>query len=101
MQLDRQALIDALPHADMRVLLMVLYHFTGDGKWLMPPYTPRRDVNLIAAEDAGFDDDMRAEICQAAADALLADTAPALPSPDEATLLTMMRHCLSEKVAGE
>jgi len=101
MQLDRQALIDALPHADMRVLLMVLYHFTGDGKWLMPPYTPRRDVNLIAAEDAGFDDDMRAEICQAAADALLADTAPALPSPDEATLLTMMRHCLSEKVAEE
>ena len=101
MQLDRQALIDALPHADMRVLLMVLYHFTGDGKWLMPSYMPRRDVNLIAAEDAGFDDDMRAEICQAAADALLADTAPALPSPDEATLLTMMRHCLSEKVAEE
>lgn len=101
MQLDRQALIDALPHADMRVLLMVLYHFTGDGKWLMPPYTPRRDVNLIAAEDAGFDDDLRAEICQAAADALLTDTAPALPNPDEATLLTMMRHCLSEKVAEE
>ena len=101
MQLDRQALIDALPHADMRVLFMVLYHFTGDGKWLMPSYMPRRDVNLIAAEDAGFDDDMRAEICQAAADALLADTAPALPSPDEATLLTMMRHCLSEKVAEE
>ena len=62
MPLDASILKKALPHADMRVLVMVLYHYTGDAKWLSEAYAPRRDVSLIADEAAGFDTLARAEI---------------------------------------
>ena len=45
---------DAVAEADLRVLLMCLVHLTGDTSWLEPPYRPRRDVRIIAAEDAGL-----------------------------------------------
>jgi 4-hydroxyacetophenone monooxygenase len=101
MRLDPAALKQALPDADMRVLLMVLYHYTADPKWLAPPFTPRRDVKLIADEDAGLSPEIQAEICAAALDILGADTPPAITAPDAPELLTMMRHCLSEKVAED
>ena len=101
MRLDPAALSAALPEADMRVLLMVLYHYTADPKWLAPPFTPRRDVNLIAAEDAGFTPEIQAEICDAALAVLSSDSAPAIATPNEPDLLTMMRHCLSENVAPD
>jgi len=101
MQLDREILAKALPLADMRVLVMVLYHYTGDEKWLSEAYMPRRDVSLIADEAAGFDAVTQAEICDAALAVLTADDAPHLSAPDEGTLLEMMRHCLNENVAAE
>jgi len=48
--------------ADFRVLLMVLFHLSGDRRWLGPPYTPRRDVRLIADEDAGLPRAVRDEM---------------------------------------
>ena len=49
-QLD---LSSAIAEADIRCLLMVLVHMTGDERWLEPPYKPKRDVRLIPDPDAG------------------------------------------------
>ena len=46
-------LSSAIAEGDIRVLLMVLVHMTGDEKWLEPPYKPKRDVRLIPDPDAG------------------------------------------------
>lgn len=45
MSLDRQQLEAALPDADLRVLLMVLFHFTNDEKWLAPQADYMRAYN--------------------------------------------------------
>jgi 4-hydroxyacetophenone monooxygenase len=37
-------LSSAISEGDIRVLLMVLVHMTGDTRWLEPPYKPTRDV---------------------------------------------------------
>jgi 4-hydroxyacetophenone monooxygenase len=102
MQLERATLEKALPQADLRVLLMVLFHHTGDEKWLEAPYAPRRNVRLIADEDAGLAPEIQAEIRAAALD-ILSASAPsvAVPDPDEATLNRMMTHSLSEAVPSE
>jgi hypothetical protein len=54
-------LSSAIAEGDIRVLLMVLVHMTGDEKWLEPPYKPKRDVRLIPDPDAGVptEDDAR------------------------------------------
>ena len=36
-------LSSAIAEGDIRVLLMVLVHMTGDERWLEPPYKPRRE----------------------------------------------------------
>lgn len=101
MQLDRITLEAALPHADLRVLLMVLFHYTGDEKWLMPPYAPRRNPRLIADEDAGLSPELQDEIRNAALEILSGETAAKLPDPDVATLNRMMTHSLAEEVPPE
>jgi 4-hydroxyacetophenone monooxygenase len=98
----REWLKAAMGEADLRVLLMVLYQFTADERWLNAPYLPRRDVRLIAAEDAGFPEEVQAEIRAAAVDLLSREQVEAaIPVPDEALLLRMMRICLGENVAPE
>jgi 4-hydroxyacetophenone monooxygenase len=101
MRLERAALKAALPHADLRVLLMVLFHYTDDEKWLAPPYAPRRNPRLIADEDAGLPDDIQNDIRSAALDILSGDMAAKLPDPDEATFSRMMVHSLAEDVPPE
>ena len=99
---DRHRLQAALAEADLRVLLMVMFQVSGDECWLQEPYCPRRDVKLIADEDAGFTPELQAEI-RAAALQMLADRdlPQAHPVPDEALLLRMMSVCLGEQVAPE
>ena len=92
---------DALAEADLRVLIMVLYHLTGDEIWLSDRFRPGRDVNLIADEDAGFSPEIQAEIRAAAARALSKGSAPVIDAPDEDLMVRMMRHCLSENVGEE
>ena len=53
---------------------MVLFHYTGDEKWLMPPYAPRRNSRLIADEDAGLSPESD-EIRNAALEILSGETA--------------------------
>ena len=99
---DRNRLQAALAEADLRVLLMVMFQISGEERWLQEPYRARRDVKLIADEDAGFTPDVQAEI-RAAALQMLTDQvhSPAHPVPDEALLERMMSVCLGEQVAPE
>ncbi len=94
----QQALLDA----DLRILVMVVFHLSGDRRWLAPPYLPERDVRLISPEDAGFPPQIRDEI-RAAAFGLLtgADPTPKIIDPGDALILEMMRACLAEKVPAE
>ena len=43
----RLDLASTIAEGDIRCLLMVLVHMTGDEKWLAPPYLPKRDIRLI------------------------------------------------------
>ena len=92
----------ALPHADLRCLLMALHHLTGDPVWLSERYRPARDINLIADEGAGLSEEIQAEIRQAAFEILTRpDQAPAIGDPGDERIVEMMRACLNEKVGEE
>lgn len=99
---DRNRLQAALAEADLRVLLMVMFQISGEERWLQEPYRARRDVKLIADEDAGFTPELQAEIRVAALQMLTdQELSPAHPVPEEALLLRMMSVCLGKKVAPE
>jgi len=98
-QLD---LVSAIAEADIRCLLMVLMHMTGDERWLEPPYRPKRDVRLIPDPDAGVPPEIQDEI-RAAVVKLFArgNPQPVIADPGDGLILKMMRACLGEKVAPE
>src|SRR5262245_61911590 len=100
-ELDPVLLRQALEDADIRVLLMVVFHLSGDRKWLGPNYRPQRDVRLIADEDAGFLPEVRAEIRRAALDLLgaMAGQHAAVYDPGDRLMLDMMRQCMNENIA--
>ena len=93
---------EALVEADLRVLLMVLFHLTGDRKWIAAPYLPKRDVNLIADKEAGLPADIGAEIRKAAATLLSADQLDiAIDDPGDELMVELMSRCLGEAVPPE
>ncbi|WP_279243698.1 flavin-containing monooxygenase [Candidatus Litorirhabdus singularis] len=101
-KLTREQLTAALAAADLRVLLMVMYHLSGEERWLQEPYRPRRDVRLIADEDAGFSPQLQQEVRAAALELLTAAAiSPAISRPDETLLQRMMSVCLGEEVPAE
>ena len=55
-------LSSAIAEGDIRCLLMVLVHMTGDQRWFEPPYKPKRDVRLMPDPDAGLPADIQHEI---------------------------------------
>ncbi|MCC8960835.1 NAD(P)/FAD-dependent oxidoreductase [Bradyrhizobium sp. Pear76] len=95
-------LSSAIAEGDIRVLLMVLVHMTGDEKWLEPPYKPKRDVRLIPDPDAGvpkeIQDDIRAAVLNLFANGT---PKPAITDPGNELMLQMMRATLGENVAPE
>ncbi|MET4196295.1 NAD(P)/FAD-dependent oxidoreductase [Bradyrhizobium sp. LA6.12] len=95
-------LVSAIAEGDIRCLLMVLVHMTGDERWLEPPYLPKRDIRLIPDPEAGVPREVQDEI-RAAVVRLFADGTPkpVITDPGEALLLKMMRACLGENVAPE
>ncbi len=99
---DDRDLRVALADADLRVLLAVLVHLTGDRRWLEPPFRPHRDVRLIADPSAGLSPDVQERVRDAAFE-LLRDGAPqpAIDEPDEALFIEMMSVCLGEVVPRE
>jgi 4-hydroxyacetophenone monooxygenase len=95
-------LSSAIAEGDIRVLLMVLVHMTGDERWLEPPYIPKRDVRLIPDPEAGVPKDIQHEI-RAAVLKLFADgeAKPVITDPGDELMLRMMRAGLGENVAPE
>jgi 4-hydroxyacetophenone monooxygenase len=92
----------AIAEGDIRCLLMVLVHMTGDERWLEPPYRPARDVRLIPDPDAGLPARIQDEI-RAAVVKLFANGTPkpVINGPGNELILKMMRACLGENVAPE
>ena len=71
--------------ADLRVLLMSLVHQTGDTRWLEPPYTPCRDVRLIADPSAGLPEAVQSDLRERAIEVFSkSSSGPALTNPDDA-----------------
>src|SRR3954453_23463427 len=95
-------LASAIAEGDIRVLLMVLVHMTGDERWLEPPYKPKRDVRLIPDPEAGVPRDVQDEI-RAAVVKLFenGEPKPAITDPGNELILKMMRTTLGENVAPE
>jgi 4-hydroxyacetophenone monooxygenase len=95
-------LSSAIAEGDIRVLLMVLVHMTGDERWLEPPYRPKRDVRLIPDPHAGLPEEIQDEI-RAAVLKLYehGEPRPAITDPGDALMLRMMRATLGEDVAPE
>ncbi|HEU4362281.1 MAG TPA: NAD(P)/FAD-dependent oxidoreductase [Mycobacterium sp.] len=91
----------AVAVADLRALLMMVFHYTGDRYWLSERFHPVRDVRLIAPEDAGLPMDVQQELRDAAVAALCSPTPPVLTDPDDTLFLTMMRIALGEQVPAE
>src|SRR3954451_11892198 len=95
-------LSSAIAEGDIRVLLMVLVHMTGDERWLEPPYKPKRDIRLIPDPDAGvpreIQDEIRAAILKLFANG---EPKPAITDPGNELILKMMRTTLGENVAPE
>jgi 4-hydroxyacetophenone monooxygenase len=103
-ELPRRALdlSSAIAEADIRCLLMVLVHMTGDQRWLEPPYKPKRDVRLIPDPDAGVPADIQDEIRAAVVNLFAHGNArPVITDPGDELMLKMMRACLGENVAPE
>ena len=98
-EFSEQRLQQGIEQADLRVLLMVLFHMTGDQKWLKAPYSPRRDITIIAPTDAGLPEKVQREIREAA-QVLLADPSrePVIGDPGDERMTEMMSACLGEKV---
>lgn len=97
---DLAAAIDEA--GDYRVLLMALVHLTGDTTWLEPPFTPARDVSLIADAKAGLDAEARDAIRNALIAELTSDAVnPLIDDPGDALMAKMMRTCLGEDVGAE
>src|SRR2546430_743449 len=92
----------AIAEGDIRVLLMVLVHMTGDQRWLEPPYKPKRDVRLIPDPEAGvpkqIQDEIRAAVLKLFENG---EPQPAITDPGDELMLKMMRACLGENVAPE
>jgi 4-hydroxyacetophenone monooxygenase len=88
--------------ADMRVLLMALFHLTGDSKWISPPFVPQRDVRLVAQRDAGLSEDAQNEIREQAA-YFIDNGFPvaAITDPGDEVMAQMMRVCMGENVTPE
>lgn len=101
------AIRSALRDADLRVLLMCLFHLTGDRKWISAPYLPRRDVRLIADPQAGFSDEIGDEIRSAIFALVEASIAHgsrppvSIEDPGPEVMNEMLNACLGEVVAPE
>ena len=98
-QLD---LSSAIAEGDIRVLLMVLVHMTGDLGWLEPPYKPRREVRLIPHPQAGLPEAVQDQIRTAVLKLFAnGEPEPAITDPGDELMLRMMRAGLGENVAPE
>ncbi|MDJ0105181.1 NAD(P)/FAD-dependent oxidoreductase [Rhodococcus sp. IEGM 1241] len=99
--LDSDSARRAVAAADLRALLMMVFHHTGDRYWLSPRFRPVNDVRLIAPEDAGLEDDVQQELRDMALQILSGSAEPVLTSPDDELLTEMMSVAIGRRVPAE
>lgn len=93
---------EAFASADLRVLVMCLFHATGDDRWLAPPFRPTRDVRLVADPCAGFDDHVQQEIRETASRVFAGHRVEqVIGDPGPELFGVMMSACLGETVPEE
>lgn len=79
---------DALDHANLPTLLLVLAHLTGDDRWIQEPYQPSRPRGVEDNDTGGFPEELQRsiredawKILKAYRDGSLTPAAP--PSPEK------------------
>jgi 4-hydroxyacetophenone monooxygenase len=96
---DIDRLDEFLAYANLPSLLMVLYHMTGESKWLSDPYLPLPPRGMSDNDSGGLSDAIQAEIREAARVAII-DWARggglAIPTPNAEELRRMMAVCAAE-----
>ena len=98
---NRDWLADALTVANVPTLACILVHLTGDRRWIEPPFTPSRVRGMEDNDSGGLSDALQDEIrtaALAACEAWFNGVPPALPDPDDAMLMDMMRVSLGEEI---
>jgi 4-hydroxyacetophenone monooxygenase len=99
---DATAISAAHARSDIRVLLMVLFHLSGDRRWLREPFRPSRDIRLFADESAGLDAALQEQVRTAVFEALAQGIGePRVGAPDTALLVEMMSLFNGEPVPPE
>jgi 4-hydroxyacetophenone monooxygenase len=102
--IDEKRLRAAVQDANLPTLIMVLFHLTGDERWLRDPYRPRRSRGLGPNDSGGFPPEVADEIRAAAVRAVCAwgRGAPvAVPAPGQALLREMLSISMGEEVPAE
>ena len=98
-KLPADTLEQALRHADLRVLVMVLFHLTGDKKWLSDDYRPKRDVAIISDENAGLSEEKQAELRAHALEILTSENCRVcVNDPGNELMQQLMSFCIGENV---
>lgn len=100
-QLGLDDLKAAVAEADLRVLLMVLVHLTGDEKWLQGPFKPKRDIRLIPDPSAGLTAGVQQIIRDSAVELLASEKVPVIHDPGDEMMRRMMSVSLGEDVPEE
>lgn len=99
--LTEQEVIDAVAVANVPTLLMVVFQFTGDERWLAERYQPTRGKGLGDHDDGGLPPEIQDEIKQAATAAILelrAGRPMAIVEPSHELTVRMMSVCMGEHV---
>lgn len=94
----------ALKIANVPALLMVVFQFTGDEKWLQAPYLPTRGKGLTDHDDGGLPRAIQDDVRSAAADVILRlqdGEKPAIVQPTDEQTTRMMSVCMGEPVGDE
>lgn len=94
----------AVGKANIPALLMVIYQFTADEKWLSDPYRPTKGKGLGDHDSGGLppeiQDEIRAEAIRVVR-ALQDGFEPAIVAPSAEQTVRMMSVCMGEEVGAE
>ena len=94
----------AVAIANVPALLMFVFQFTGEERWLEDPYRPTRGKGLGDHDGGGLHDDIQDEIREAAIDAILRmqlGEKPAIASPSDELTTRMVSVCMGESVSAD
>jgi 4-hydroxyacetophenone monooxygenase len=101
---DLRELRDAVDLANVPTLLMILFHQTGDRKWLEAPFVPKPSRGIEDRDDGGLPEDVAVTIRDAAYGALtdlLEGERPAIGLPAPALATEMLSVAVGEQIPSE